>query len=168
MNQNYFHTNSCLYQLSSAFILDLWAARIIKTFSYKLLSILAAHSSVFISSNESQNNYHTNSCLYIYQPSSAFILDLWTTRRVKHCYIVSYKLLSSNSYHHYFIHLHTLTALLWSNTSNKLLKLANEGLLRCKLKDVVASIYHAPTSKIVTPQTIVVASWNSTLCSKLN
>ena len=52
-----------------------------------------------------QNYFHTNSCLY--ELSSAFIFDLRTARRVKHCYIVSYKLLSSNSYHHYFIQLRT-------------------------------------------------------------
>ena len=164
-DQNYSHINSCLYQLSSAFILDLWAARWIKTISlvqtvvyrlsstltlqfllsarrveitfmqtlvyinfhqfsssiykqqgelkqlasFKLLSIStltnSAHPSVFIVGKESQNNFHTNSCLY--QISSAFILDLWATKRVKHCYIVSYKLLSTNSYHNYFIHLRT-------------------------------------------------------------
>ena len=101
MNQNYFHTNSCLHQLSSAFILDLWAASIIKTFSYKLLSISTPHPSVFIIDKERQNKQLSSELL------STSIIDLWATRRVKHCYIFSYKLLSSNSYHHYFIQLRT-------------------------------------------------------------
>ena len=96
-------------QLKSAFTLNLWATRRIKNISlmwtvvYQLSSTLTLQ--FFIISKQSQNNIHTNSCLY--QLSPAFILDLWATRRVKHCYIVSYKLLSSNSYHHYFIQLRT-------------------------------------------------------------
>ena len=61
----------------------------------------------------------------------------------------------------------TLTALRWSNTRNKLLQLANETLLRSKLKSVVCT-YLPPTSKIVTHQNFVVASWFSMLRSKLN
>ena len=41
-----------------------------------------------------------------------------------------------------------LTASRWSNTSNKLLQLANETLWRCKLQSVVARIYH-PRQKLL-------------------